>query len=170
VSTCAEYSVCASGTKYAPCFEFHRHEQRVHHLDFGGKLAERLAHRGQRDDAVRLGDAARNAGQESQLDGQPDHRLVILIDVRRRRMELALTHLDVFEHEDAFPRHLHVVKIDDGVVLIEAARERIVEHRRRGLLVGFARKHFQAGRVDRHHERDRVALVARRQRLDTRHE
>ena len=41
-------------------------------------------------------------------------------DMCRRGMELPLAHGDVLVDEDALPRHLHVVEIDEGIVLIEA--------------------------------------------------
>ena len=64
---------------------------------------ERLANLRKAEHAVDLGDPARQADQEAHLDRQPDHRLIVLIDVRRRRMELLLAHLDVLEDEDRDP-------------------------------------------------------------------
>ena len=114
-----------------------------------------------------VGDAVRNPEQEAQLDRQPDLRLIVLIDVRRRRVELLLAHLDVAGDEHALPRNLDVVEIEHRVVLVETARRadcRTPMSAR--LLVGFAREHLQALCIHRNREGDRVVLVAGLQRLD----
>ncbi len=145
---------------------FHRRHQRVDHAAFGRQLPERLAHLGEVQHAVDLGRAARQPDQEAHLHRQADHGLVVLIDVRRRGVELLLAHLQVLEDEDPLPRHLDVVEIEHSVVLVEPARQRIVEHRWRRGLVGLARQHGQALGVHRDRERQGVVLIAGLQRLD----
>ena len=73
--------------------------------------------------------------------------------------------LDVAVDEDVLPGHQHLVHDEDGVVLVEPARERIVEraaHRGRRHLVGGAADELHARRVGRDHEDDGEVLVLQR--------
>lgn len=112
----------------------HRGHQRIDHPGLGRELAEHFAHLRELGDAVDVGDAMSEAGQEFELHAQANHRLVILIHVAWRAVELLLAHLDLAFDEDPVPRHLHVVEIENRVVLVEAARQRVVEHCARGVL------------------------------------
>ena len=82
-----------------------------------------------------------------------------------RVVELRAAHVGVAVDEHALPRHLHVVEIDQRVVLVEARRDRIVEHRHRGRLVGLARQHAQAFGVHRQRAGEGEVLLAGLQRL-----
>ena len=73
--------------------------------------------------------------------------------------------LDVAVDEDVLPGHQHLVDDEHRVVLVEPARQRIVErtaHHRRGHLVGRAADELHARRVGRHHEHGREILVLQR--------
>jgi hypothetical protein len=115
--------------------------------------------------ADRLGDAVRDAGQESDLHRQPDLRLVVLINMALRVVELRAAHVGVAIHEHPVPRHFDVVEIHQRVVLVEARRDRIVVDRHRMRFVGFARQHAQALGVHRHRAGKRQILFARFERL-----
>ena len=119
-------------------------QQAVDKTDLGGNLPQRFAHLRETDDAVRLGDAMSDAGEETHLHHQPDLALVVLVDVGRRLMKLVEGHRRVLVHKHALPRHFHVGEIEHCIVLVEAARQRVVERRYRALLVRFARQHLEA--------------------------
>ena len=100
---------------------------RVHHAGFGRELAQRLAHLREADVPFVSAMRWRDAGEEAQLHHQPDLALVVLVDVRRRGVKLLRAHADVPVDEHPLPRHLDVVEDKHGVVLVEAAGQRIVE-------------------------------------------
>ena len=83
---------------------------------------------------------------------------------------LRLRHLENAEDEDAIPWNLHVVEVNDCVVLVEARRKRIIESRAGILLVAAARHQSQTLGRQRHHRREGVGLVAGLQRLKAGHQ
>ncbi|MCY1538018.1 hypothetical protein D9M68_735400 [compost metagenome] len=139
---------------------FHAIDPRLDHARLGGELAQQFLDLREAGSAVDLGDAVRQADQEAQLDHQPHLALVVLVDVRRRGMELLRAHGDVARDEDPLPRHLDVVEVEHRIVLVEAAGQRVVEDRGGIGLVGLARHHLQALAVHRHREGQRIHLVA----------
>ena len=94
--------------------------------------------------------------------------MIVLIDVARRAVELPVRHGNIARDEDALPRHLHLVEIEDRVVLVIAAGKRIVVHRFRRVLIRPAREHAQALGVHRNAKGERVGLLALLQGLDVR--
>ena len=73
--------------------------------------------------------------------------------------------LDVAVDEHVLPGHQHLVHDEDGVVLVEPARQRIVErtaHHRRAHLIGGAADELHARRVGRQHEHRGEFLVLHR--------
>ena len=73
--------------------------------------------------------------------------------------------VDVGIDEHVLPRHQHVIHDEDRVVLVQPARQRVVErtaHRRGALLVGHAADQLHAGRVGRHDEDHGEVLVLHR--------
>src|SRR5262249_38943683 len=131
-------------------FDFHRAHHGLHHGSAGRKLTQRLAHLRQILGSHRGGDLAAQAGEEAKLYHYAGLTLIVLVDVRRGCMELLLTHGYVSGDEDPLPRHSHLVEIEDGVVLVESARQRIIENRSGGKLVGFPRQDLQTLGVDRY--------------------
>ena len=73
--------------------------------------------------------------KEFELYRQPDLRLVVLVDMARRGVELARAHGRAAMDEDALPRDLHIVEPDQPVILVEARGERVVETGKRAALV-----------------------------------
>ncbi len=56
----------------------------------------------------------RKADEESRLHGETDLRLVVLVDVARRIVELGAAHVDRAVDEHAVPRHLYVLEVHDA--------------------------------------------------------
>ena len=105
------------------------------------------------------------AGDEVELDRQP--RAAMHDEARQEAgaREEVVGLLDVAVDEDVLPGDQHLVHDEDGVVLVEPRRERIVEraaHHRRRHLVGRAADELHARRVGRHHEDDGEILVLQR--------
>ena len=80
-------------------------------------------------------------------------------------VELLAADIGVAIDEQTVPRHLDVVEIDQRVVLVEARRERVVEHRYRRGLVGLARQHANALGVHRQRAGKSEVFFTRLQRL-----
>ncbi|MNR05681.1 hypothetical protein D3C85_1217250 [compost metagenome] len=144
----------------------HAVEQPLDHRYFGGDLAQRFLHLRELDHAVDLGELARQAQQEARLHGEADLALVVLVDVRGCHVPLRMRHLHVVVHEHAVPGHLHFVEVDDGVVLVQAAGQRVVEGGNRRRLVGLAREHLHALGIERNAGGEAQVLLAGLQRLD----
>ena len=117
-----------------------------------------------------LADTAREADEEPELHREADLRLVVLVDVAGRGVELARAHGGAAMDEHPLPRDLHIVEPDQPVILVEARGERVVEGGERAALIGFARQQPESLRRHRDREADRVVLLVRLQRLEVGHE
>src|SRR5258708_39181745 len=104
-------------------FGLHAVQQAIDEADLGGDLAQRLTDLWKCDDAVRFGDAMGESGEKAHLHKQPDLALIVLVDMRRRPVELLLRHLGVLVHEYPLPRHLDVIEVERGVWLRQSAVE-----------------------------------------------
>ena len=106
-----------------------------------------------------------SADHEIELDGEPGAALEL---VALQEPGLRIEHLELLEvavQQHVLPGDQHVVEHEDGVVLVEARRQRIVErrpHHARRHLVGGAAEQLDAGRVHRRDEHHRqVGIVDR---------
>src|SRR5262249_2591212 len=90
--------------------DLHGVDEGIDHCSLGGKLPEDLADLRELRNTVCRCDAMSDADQELQLYLQPDHCLLILVDVWRGRMKLLLAHLDAAIYEHTVPRHFHVIE------------------------------------------------------------
>ena len=104
-------------------------------------------------------------GDEVELDGEP--RAAVHHEARQeagaRKEVVGLLHVAVDEH--VLPGHQHLVEDEHRIVLVEPARQRIVErtaHRGRRHLVGGAADELHARRVGRDHEHHGELLVLHR--------
>ena len=132
--------------------------------------AERLGDRRHLHRADGLADTAREADKEPELHREADLRLVVLVDVAGRGVELARAHGGAAMDEDPLPRDLHVVEPDQPVILVESRGERVVEGGERTAFIGLAREQAESLHGHRHREADRVVLLVRLQRLEVGHE
>ncbi len=87
-------------------------------------------------------------------------RLGVAEHVGRGDAELTGRQFDVLIDKYVFPRHEDIVEHDQRIGLVEAARQRVVEHARWSERIGPARVELQSGRAVRHHAGDRVVFVA----------
>ena len=115
--------------------------------------------------ARRLDRLQQQAGDEIELDREP--RAAVHDEARQEAgaREEVVGLLDVAVDEDVLPGDQHLVHDEDGVVLVEARGERIVEraaHRGRRHLVGRAADELHARRIGRDHEDDGEVLVLQR--------
>src|SRR5580700_7715001 len=94
---------------------FHRADQAVDHRGFRGQLTEDFAHLWHILDSIGGGDHPAYTNQKPYFYLQPDLRLIVLIDVSRRRIKLLLAHRDVAGDEHSFPRYLDFVEVKDGI-------------------------------------------------------
>ncbi len=105
--------------------------------------------------AQRLGD---HAHQEIELDRQPRAALELVAGEEARLREEDLQLVEVAVQEHVLPWNERVVEHEDGVVLVEARRQRIVvgrAHHARHHLVGGAAEQLHARRIHRRDEHDR---------------
>ena len=108
---------------------------------------------------------SKQPGDEVELDREP--RAAVHDEARQeagaREKIVGLLHVAV--DEDVLPGHQHLVEDEHRVVLVEPARQRIVEgaaHRGRRHLVGCAADELHARRIGRDHEDDGEFLVLNR--------
>ena len=83
-------------------------------------------------------------------------------------VELPPAHLGIAIYKDPLPRHLHTIKVHQGIVLVVAKSERVIEFRYSVLFIRFARQNFQSRDVHWHCKRYGVIHFIRAQRLQMR--
>src|ERR1043166_9591423 len=149
---------------------FHGNHKGFHHGDLGSQLSERVAYLGQVLDTSHRTDLPSQAGEKTGLHHEANLALVILEDVRGSGVELLLAHSDIVRDKNALPGYGNLVEEEDGVVLVEPARKRIVEDRARGPFVGLPAKDLEPWRVQRQRERESVGSVLRGKRLYAGHQ
>src|SRR5262245_52834238 len=109
-----------------------------------GQETELLAYRWHAGRSDRFAYAMRDGTKEPQLHRQTDLRLIVLVGVRRRVMELGAAHVGVAVDENTLPRHLYVLEIDERIVFVETRRQGIVEQGYRRRFVGLTRQNTKA--------------------------
>ncbi len=115
---------------------------------------------------VCLGDLDRYTRQELELRPEADCALHDHVDEARRVPPLPVAERDVLVDERLLPRDEDVLVHDQGVVLVETLRQRVVEDAVRGQLIGVPRQHLHPFGRQRDGERDRIVLVVSAERLD----
>ncbi len=157
------------GNRYGPFhgwgFPHHRLGQRPEHVPPREHLAHVRLHAAVVLRPRRLHSLEQKARDEIELHGEP--RAAVHHEPREESGSgeevVRFLHVPVDEH--VLPGHEHVVHDEHRVVLIETARERLIErarHHCRCHLVGRAAKEFDALRVGREHEDQSELLVLQR--------
>ena len=118
-------------------------------------------------DADRVGRLEHQAGQKIELDREP--RTAVQREARDEAgaREKAVGLFEVAIGEQVLPRHQHLVHDEDGVVLVDPRRQRVIErtaHRRRRHLVGGAADQLHARTIHRDHREQRHLGPAQRGR------
>ena len=149
-----------------PAARLHPVHESLHHRRLGREVPELLAHVRDVHGADGLRHLVGDPDQEPHLDHQPDLGLIVLEVVGVSVGELGPAEVRVAVDEDPLPGHVHFVKVDEGIVLVEMRRERIVILGGGSRLVRAARHDLDARVAHRDREGDRVLLLAGLQGLD----
>ena len=111
----------------------------------------------------------KDANQEIELDCEPRAALELVAGEEPGLGKEGLELLQIAVQQHVFPRNERVVEDEDGVVLVEAGRQRIVErraHDARHHLVGSSADELHAGRVHWRNEHHReIGVVGRHRRV-----
>ena len=126
----------------------------------GGEVAERGLHRRDVADIVHVGHPPGDREDELHLFEEAHVGLVVAHHVARRTDIDLARHFGIVVHDDALPRHLHVLEDHHRVGLVEAIGERVVELAHGMLLEGLPRPDRDAFRAEGNAAGDRLLDLA----------
>ena len=117
----------------------HADHQVLHSCRLRCHLAQRVRYRGDLDSTDDLADFAGQSNQKLEFDSKSDLGLIVLVDMSRGVVELPPAHLGIAIYKDPLPRHLHIIKVHQSIVLVVARSERVIEFRYSVLFIRFTR-------------------------------